>query len=133
MKDKWALESNPTILSDDTSSIGNYLRSKPISRKIVQKAGGPLGYWEAQRALISCPELAHFAIDYLSAPASSVNAERAFSRGHLMMNHLQHQMLTDTFGANMALRLWYKTPLLVDVLDVVSLLANRPPAQSPKS
>ncbi|KAF8595113.1 hypothetical protein BDV93DRAFT_402504, partial [Ceratobasidium sp. AG-I] len=54
--------------------------------------------------------------------ASSVDAERAFSCGRLMNNHLQHQMSSDTFCAKMAIRSWYETPLLPDVEDVASLL-----------
>ncbi|KAG9119766.1 hypothetical protein FRC07_005051 [Ceratobasidium sp. 392] len=107
------------------NSIENYLRTEPVSRKLVKLAGGPLRYWEAQKSQMSCPELAQFALDYLSAPASSVDAERAFSSGRLMTNHLQHQMSDDTFRAKMALRLWYKTPLLPEVSEVASLLANR--------
>ncbi|KAF8602021.1 hypothetical protein BDV93DRAFT_413911, partial [Ceratobasidium sp. AG-I] len=54
--------------------------------------------------------------------ASSVDAERAFSSGRLMNNHLQHQMSSDTFCAKMAIRSWYETPLLPDVEDVAMLL-----------
>ncbi|EUC54823.1 hAT family dimerization protein [Rhizoctonia solani AG-3 Rhs1AP] len=43
-------------------------------------------------------------MDYLSAPASSVDAERVFSCSRLTINHLQHQMSPDTFCAKMALR-----------------------------
>ncbi|KAH7332894.1 hypothetical protein B0J17DRAFT_552640, partial [Rhizoctonia solani] len=50
--------------------------------------------------------------------ASSVEVERAFSCGRLMTNHLQHQMIPETFQAKMALRSWYKTPLLRDVDDI---------------
>ncbi|KAG2092393.1 hypothetical protein BD769DRAFT_1521692, partial [Suillus cothurnatus] len=33
------------------------------------------------------------ALDFLSAPASSADAERAFSGGRLQVNHLQHGII----------------------------------------
>ncbi|KAF8990540.1 hypothetical protein BDQ17DRAFT_1255708, partial [Cyathus striatus] len=35
----------------------------------------------------------------------------AFSSGHLQINHLQHNMSSQTFKAQMALGSWAKTPL----------------------
>jgi hypothetical protein len=51
----------------------------------------------------------------LSSLASSVDAERAFSNGRLMVNHLQHQMSSRTFQAKMAVGSWAGTPLLPDL------------------
>ncbi|QRV80545.1 hAT family dimerization protein [Ceratobasidium sp. AG-Ba] len=128
--DEWPPENSPAEPNKGNSAIETYLRGEPIHREVVKKVRGPLGYWELQLAVNPCPELAQFAIDYLSAPASSVDVERAFSCSRLMTKHIQHQMSTDTFGAKMALKSWYKTPLLPDVSDIASLLANRPPTPS---
>ncbi|TFK37815.1 hypothetical protein BDQ12DRAFT_607120 [Crucibulum laeve] len=49
--------------------------------------------------------------DFCSAPASSVDAEHAFSTGRLDINHLQHQMNSQTFKAQIAVGSWAKTPL----------------------
>ncbi|KAG1821483.1 hypothetical protein EV424DRAFT_1322207 [Suillus variegatus] len=54
------------------------------------------------------------ALDFLSAPASSVDAERAFSCGRLQVNHLQHGISSQAFKAQMAIGSWYKTPFLDD-------------------
>ncbi|QRV78324.1 ribosomal protein L7Ae/L30e/S12e/Gadd45 family [Ceratobasidium sp. AG-Ba] len=49
-----------------------------------------LKYWEAESK--RHPRLAKFVLSILSAPASSVDAERAFSGGRLTINHLQLSM-----------------------------------------
>ncbi|KAG2361166.1 hypothetical protein BDR07DRAFT_1287940 [Suillus spraguei] len=54
------------------------------------------------------------ALDFLSAPASSVDAEQALSCGRLQVNHLQHGISSQAFKAQMAIGLWYKTPFLDD-------------------
>ncbi|KAF8984859.1 hypothetical protein BDQ17DRAFT_1260506 [Cyathus striatus] len=50
-------------------------------------------------------------LDFCSAPTSSVDCKRAFSSGHLQINHLQHNMSSQTFKAQMAVGSWAKTPL----------------------
>ncbi|KAI9566708.1 hypothetical protein HD554DRAFT_2220870 [Boletus coccyginus] len=52
------------------------------------------------------------ALDYLSAPASSVDAERSFSCGWLQVNHLQHGISSQSFKAKLAVGSWSRTPLL---------------------
>ncbi|KAF8600765.1 hypothetical protein BDV93DRAFT_446922, partial [Ceratobasidium sp. AG-I] len=56
--------------------------------------------------------------------ASSVDAERAFSGGRLMVNHLQHQMSAQTFQAQMAVGSWFETPLLPTLLDVSRIIES---------
>ena len=43
--------------------------------------------------------------------ASSVDAEWAFSSGHLQISHLQHNMNSQTFRAQMAVGSWAQSPL----------------------
>ncbi|KAG8710798.1 hypothetical protein FRC11_004121 [Ceratobasidium sp. 423] len=62
------------------------------------------------------------ALDYLTAPATSVDVERAFSAGRLTINHLQHNMSPSTFEAKRALGSWYGTPLLPDLAEVASVI-----------
>ncbi|KDN47368.1 hypothetical protein RSAG8_03508, partial [Rhizoctonia solani AG-8 WAC10335] len=123
-EDEWLPNNQPVRRSADANSFETYLRTEPVSRKVVKLAGGPLQYWDTQKSLVSCSDLVRFAIDYLSAPASSVEVGRAFSCGRLMTNHLQHQMSPETFQAKMALRSWYKTPLLPDVSDLATVLGH---------
>ncbi|EDR01553.1 uncharacterized protein LACBIDRAFT_310901 [Laccaria bicolor S238N-H82] len=48
--------------------------------------------------------------DFCSAPATSVDAEWAFSTGHNQINFTQHNINFQTFRAEMALRFWIKFP-----------------------
>ncbi|KIM51420.1 hypothetical protein SCLCIDRAFT_143294, partial [Scleroderma citrinum Foug A] len=59
-----------------------------------------LKYWENLHT--TRPRLARMALDFLLAPASSVDAERAFSGGRLQVNHLQHQLSSQSFKAQVA-------------------------------
>ncbi|KAG8793492.1 hypothetical protein FRC12_002535 [Ceratobasidium sp. 428] len=107
--------------NDTLDSIEKYLATEPPSPK-VYKESGPLAYWQSQMVSGCRPRLAELAISYLTAPASSVDAERAFSCGHLTIGHLQHNMSPESFCAKMALRSWYGTPLIHDIDDVVAVL-----------
>ncbi|KIJ94451.1 hypothetical protein K443DRAFT_110394 [Laccaria amethystina LaAM-08-1] len=49
--------------------------------------------------------------DFCSAPATSVNAERAFSTGRRQVSFMQHNMNSQTFKARMAVGSWAKTPI----------------------
>ncbi|EIN06124.1 hypothetical protein PUNSTDRAFT_40680, partial [Punctularia strigosozonata HHB-11173 SS5] len=60
--------------------------------------------------------------DFCSAPASSVNGERAFSSARLQVNHTQHNIAPHTFRAKMAVGSWRKEGLLDDLDDVASML-----------
>ncbi|EPQ54973.1 hypothetical protein GLOTRDRAFT_25702, partial [Gloeophyllum trabeum ATCC 11539] len=54
--------------------------------------------------------------------ASSVDAERSFSSGRLTVNHLQHNMSSQSFKAQVAVGSWIKTPLLSDVKVVARVI-----------
>ena len=100
-------------------SIEAYLAEPPVPVHEINNAGGVLQYWEKLAA--TRPHLACMALDFLTAPgklnfrplvaefswltqlpASSVDAERAFSGGRLQVNHLQCGMSSQTFKAQMA-------------------------------
>jgi len=79
-------------LEQDPELIEAYLDAPPIPKAKVKAAGGVRTgkYWENRRD--TRPQLAQTALDFLSAPASSVDSERAFSSGRLQVSHLQHRM-----------------------------------------
>jgi hypothetical protein len=54
--------------------------------------------------------------------ASSVDAERAFSMGRLEVNHLQHNMNSQTFKAQVAVGSWAKTPLYPGFTEVTKIV-----------
>ncbi|KAG8913623.1 hypothetical protein FRC02_005380 [Tulasnella sp. 418] len=84
----------------------------------VVSARGVLKRWENKK---SRPQLSATAFAYLTAPGSSVDAERAISQGRLAANHLQHNVSSETFNAKMVLGSWYSTPLVpsVDVMGSI--------------
>ncbi|KAG2337225.1 hypothetical protein BDR05DRAFT_919901 [Suillus weaverae] len=65
------------------------------------------------------------ALDFLLAPASSVDAEQAFSGGRLQVNHLQHGINLQTFKAQVAIRSWYNTPLMNDLSAITSIMHTK--------
>jgi hypothetical protein len=54
--------------------------------------------------------------------ASSVDAERAFSTGQLEVNHLQHNMNSQTFKAQIAVGSWARTPLYPGFTEVTKIV-----------
>ncbi|KAG8778879.1 hypothetical protein FRC12_024762 [Ceratobasidium sp. 428] len=103
-----------------TNSVSEYLSSPPLKKESVEEMGGVLSYWDRERERGS--PLARLAMDILTAPASSVDAERAFSGGRMAVSYRQHRMSLPTFRAKMALGSWYGTPLLPDFNEVVHIL-----------
>ncbi|KAF9033187.1 hypothetical protein BJ165DRAFT_1567874 [Panaeolus papilionaceus] len=51
------------------------------------------------------------ALDFCSAPATSVDAECAFSTGRRQVNFMQTGMSSQTFKAKMAVGSWTQSPL----------------------
>lgn len=98
-------------------------------------------YWEQART--RRPKPSQMALDFLSAPGvlpsmqflvpgskllfilvSSVDTERSFSGGCLQVNHLQHNMGSNTFRAQMAIGSWDRTPLLPDITEIVKMIGK---------
>ncbi|CAE7168274.1 unnamed protein product [Rhizoctonia solani] len=114
------LAASATQSAPTRDTIEAYLDSPTMPSSLIQHAGGVLGYWSAE--LTNRPRVAQMALDYLTAPASSVDAERAFSCGRLMIGHLQHRMSPQTFQAQMIIGSWFGTSLLPDVESVASII-----------
>jgi hypothetical protein len=141
-RSRWASSHREESVEDfsNPDSIEAYLSLPPVSKKEILDAGGVLKYWDA--ACCSRPHLAQMALDYLTAPgkyfhlflqfrkrlilvvpASSVDAERAFSGGRLAVNYLQQSMSSQTFRAHMSLGSWVRTPALSEE-DCVTILES---------
>lgn len=103
--------------------ISTYLSTPPVSRADIDRVGGLLTYWSHEMGRGST--LARMALDILTAPASSVDAERAFSGGRMAVNYRQHRMGLETFRAKMAVGAWFGTPLMQDVEEVMEIIEGR--------
>ncbi|KAH6911216.1 hypothetical protein BKA70DRAFT_1099611 [Coprinopsis sp. MPI-PUGE-AT-0042] len=58
-------------------------------------------------------------------PASSVDAERAFSVGRRQINFMQHNMGSTAFRSKMCLGSWQNTPLFPGVKRAAEILEER--------
>ncbi|KIM53565.1 hypothetical protein SCLCIDRAFT_51203, partial [Scleroderma citrinum Foug A] len=69
------------------------------------------------------PGLSCMALDYLSIPATSVDMERAFSRGHLLILHVWSHLHVQTIWALMCIKDWRQQGLIkdTDILAVTML------------
>ncbi|KIK31917.1 hypothetical protein CY34DRAFT_102511 [Suillus luteus UH-Slu-Lm8-n1] len=69
------------------------------------------------------PCLSRMALDYLTIPATSVDVERIFSRGHLLLSHVRSCLSTQTTCALLCLGCWSQLGLVKDkdVLPVAHL------------
>lgn len=85
----------------------------------------PLQFWHG--ALISRPEsrLARIAIDYISAPASSADIERAFSRGALTVAHRRHALSDVSTRNAIVVGTWLKDTNLVPKDALIEHFQNK--------
>ncbi|KAF6753989.1 hypothetical protein DFP72DRAFT_791262, partial [Ephemerocybe angulata] len=60
--------------------------------------------------------------DYCSAPASSVEAERAFSVGRRQVNFMQHNMSSNTFKSKMGLGSWTGAPFFPEISKLAEII-----------
>ncbi|KAI0070266.1 hypothetical protein K474DRAFT_1579070, partial [Panus rudis PR-1116 ss-1] len=67
-----------------------------------------LQYWDKE--LNATRRLATFALAFTSAPATTADAERAFSEGRNQVNWNQRSMSSQTFRAKMSLGAWSQAP-----------------------
>ncbi|KIM60410.1 hypothetical protein SCLCIDRAFT_124235 [Scleroderma citrinum Foug A] len=68
------------------------------------------------------PHLSCMALDHLTIPATSVDVERLFSSGHLLLSHVHSGLSAQTTHALLCLGLW--SPLnLIKTSDVEKVVA----------
>ncbi|EIM91974.1 uncharacterized protein STEHIDRAFT_46290, partial [Stereum hirsutum FP-91666 SS1] len=68
------------------------------------------------------PRLSRMALDYLSIPATSVNVERLFSRGQLLLSHVRNRLSVQTTRALLCVGAWSLMGLTKDsdIMGVVT-------------
>jgi hypothetical protein len=86
----------------------------------------PFQYWEATLVHQPGNRLARMAIDYLSAPATAVDVERAFSRGALTVTHRRHTLSDTSTRNSIVLGAWLKDTNLVPKDELVEHFRRKP-------
>ncbi|KAG9097893.1 hypothetical protein FRC07_010716 [Ceratobasidium sp. 392] len=102
------------------NAIDLYLASPLTVKDKDTGDDGLMAHWTREENLGS--PIARMALDILTAPASSVDVERAFSGGRMAVNYRQHRMSLSTFRAKMALGAWYGTPLMPNIEEAVYVM-----------
>jgi hypothetical protein len=70
----------------------------------IEYAPDVLTWWHERRN--SYPRLSRMAIDYLSIPATSVDVERVFSKGRILLSHLCSRLSVQSTWALMCVGAW---------------------------
>ncbi|KZV90151.1 HAT dimerization, partial [Exidia glandulosa HHB12029] len=71
-----------------------------------------VGWWWAHRETYPC--LHRMAIDYCSAPASTIDVERLFSTGRILLGHLRNRLSADSVRATLCLKSWWDEDMIDD-------------------
>ncbi|PIL32946.1 hypothetical protein GSI_05064 [Ganoderma sinense ZZ0214-1] len=106
---------------EEEDALEEYLEA-PLRTKQTD----PLKYWH--NALVNGtanPGLAQMALDILSIPATSMDAERAFSRGRLTVSRLRHSLSDQSVRASTVLGSWARYSDLVPEAEAVELLRSK--------
>ncbi|KIK32879.1 hypothetical protein CY34DRAFT_27129 [Suillus luteus UH-Slu-Lm8-n1] len=77
-----------------------------------------VAWWHAHRS--SYPQLSRIALDYLTIPATSVDVERLFSRGRLLLSHVRSHLSAQSTRALLCLGSWSSLNL-VKTEDVIKV------------
>ncbi|EJF55349.1 hypothetical protein DICSQDRAFT_74416, partial [Dichomitus squalens LYAD-421 SS1] len=105
----------------DRDALEAYLEAPPLAT-----VKDPLAYQNtAIKSGSEDPALAHMALNFLSIPATSVDAERAFSRGRLMVNRLRTSLSDKSVRAGTVLASWARVDGLVNKSKAVAFLGDK--------
>ena len=109
--DSWGTEE-----SDD--ALEAYLLSPALP-----KVGDPIMYWQSQ--LTGGDPMARMSLDFLSAPASSVDVERAFSRGGLVVSKRRHALSDESVRASTVFGSWVSLPGIIPETQIIEVLRGK--------
>lgn len=108
------LDSWGTSRTDDP--VGDYLKAD------IVPCDDPIAYWTA---VIGLHPLAQMALDFLSAPAASVDVERAFSRGGLTVSKRRHGLSDESIRSATVLGSWSTVDGLIPEEDLLERFRNK--------
>ncbi|KIL55104.1 hypothetical protein M378DRAFT_57624, partial [Amanita muscaria Koide BX008] len=80
--------------------VTRYLRTEQVNE------ADPLHWWYERQHIY--PGLSRVAWDYLSIPATSVDVERIFSGGRVLLSYLRNRMQVETTRALLCVGEWSK-------------------------
>jgi hAT family C-terminal dimerisation region len=103
-----------TSSSPTTIELQTYLAS-PVDPSVRDA----LMWWYNHR--FEYPRLSRMARDYLSIPPTSVNVERVFSRGRILLSYLRNRMSAETTRSLMCLNSWLKAGILKNAAVVAAI------------
>ena len=78
-----------------------------LSGPTIPKVGDCIKWWSGQQLASSDSALPRMALDFLSAPATSVAVERAFSHGSLTVTARRHNLSDESVRSNVVLNSWF--------------------------
>ena len=92
--------------SELRDELDRYLSTDP------EQVDNVLVWWNDRSA--SFPSLSRMALNYLSIPATSVDVERVFSRGRLLLSHTRSRLSAQTTRCLLCLGSWSPIGLIKD-------------------
>ena len=118
----------PSLLRGPSAAPPHQERDKLMefwASSIEPPETNPLQFWHG--ALVSRPEsrLARMAIDYLSAPASSVDVECAFSRGAFTVTHRRHTLSDQSTRNSIVVGAWLKDTKLIPKEELIKFFQKK--------
>ncbi|KAF5335302.1 hypothetical protein D9611_011794 [Ephemerocybe angulata] len=110
--------STSTELPEFKDELDHYL-SEDVDRSVVDA----IPWWHKHRKMY--PRLSRMALDYLTIPATSVDVERVFSRGRLIITHLRNRLTAQSIRALLCMNYWSLAGLVRDS-DVLKVVRSNP-------
>ncbi|KIP02039.1 hypothetical protein PHLGIDRAFT_79700 [Phlebiopsis gigantea 11061_1 CR5-6] len=105
-------------VSDSPDPITEYLDTALLGHVV-----DPIQFWNSQ--LARGHPLASMALNFLSVPASSVDVERAFSRGGLTVLKCRHALSDESVRAATILGSWASVKGLIPEADILEVFRNK--------
>lgn len=98
--------------------VTEYFESSPLAH-----VSDPITYWHSQ--LAGGHPLAQMGLDFLSAPAASIDVERAFSRGGLTVSKRRHALSDESVRAATVLGSWAALKGIVPEDKMLEIFHNK--------
>ncbi|TFK81278.1 hATC-domain-containing protein [Polyporus arcularius HHB13444] len=105
----------PTRSKEPLDELDRYLKAD------IEDVKDPIAHWNESKKLY--PRLSQMALDYHAIPPTSVEVERVFSRGRLLLSHVRSALSPATTRAVLCLGQWSLLELVhKDDLEAVAQL-----------